>query len=311
MTEVVSPVEALSQFVPIDKGIAAHYEQQLGGNGLTTFQDEIIPLAKSILADKPNIYRQTLDTLITVGAQYNPADRASSFWASEVTEDTFAFQRDFDKLLEPNRSDLKPLGFHINTKQLLKEEVSDGRLVPEYLRNGLPFDEEGDEESSNYRVYLASGSVDEVSKFLAGFALIYKTDDWTKRDLRTINSPKFSRTQAIAVADASTINTKYVERGHDMHTQYSSEGNGEHVDLYISHEAVPITTIEVPFTILLPEQIRKLREEGARLYRTGQFDSGNLEFDLEDEEHAADIYANARHQELAIKHALLKLATAT
>lgn len=308
MTETTEQVDAHNIFPKIDKDIITRYESLLGVNGLYTFQKDILPLAKRVLRDKSDIYRQTLETLITVGTQYSPSN-ASDFWTNEVGEDAFTFQKDFDDLIRPCSVDLKPLGFHINTRRLLITELSEKRLIPAYIRKGDPYVDDEEDNPDYYRVSFASGNIEEVSKFLAGFALLYKAKSWPPKELEAVNSPQFPRSFAIAIADTSTVDTKYIPRGHDMQTQYSPEGNGEYVDLYISHQTIPIQIAEIPLTVLLPEQINKFREEGMELYKAGKFYTRNSNVRLRDATHAAGIYATAKHQELRIKNALLKVAT--
>lgn len=295
----------------VDLDIISNYERQMNNAGLTVFQERTLPLAKSILSDDSQTYRQTLDALITIAAQNNRHERLPNFWDSEVTEDAFEFQRDFENLRKPCNTKVDPFTFHVNHRRLLQEEITDGQLVPHYMRQGRPFDADEDEETDDYKVYFASGTVDEVSKFLAGYALVSKTSDWEETDYSRINSPQFARTQAIAVANTTKNSMRYEERGHDMLTLYSPEGNGEAVDLYISNQAVPVQVLRIPLTILLPEQIKQLRQEGLALYRSGKFYTDNLYFEIQNEDQAADIYAYSKHQEIAIKQAILKFISAS
>jgi hypothetical protein len=302
MVEPISPQTKDGMLVLLDKNLEVYYKEQLDNLGIGPFEERVVPLARLVLAETPKSH-QTLQSLISTATQYVNPDKISSFWTNEVTQDTFEFQKLFDKLIQPNNTAIENFVFHINHKKLLEEELIDSKLIPQYIRQDIPYNAKEDEGGDDYRVCFASGTIDELSKFLAGYALISNAWTWGKTAYREINSPKFALSQSIAVA--STGATKH-HGEHDMLTMYSPEGNGEKVMQYISNQAVPVEIVKIPVTVLLPEQINQLRNEGLDLYRSGKFYIGNLNFDLNDEQQAADIYAHSKHQELVIKYVLLK-----
>lgn len=306
MSEIANGSEGA--FGLINQGLISNYERTMGSAGKDAFLGKVIPLAQQILADKPDIYQKTLRALITAAPRHNTQSAMASLWESEINQDTFNFQRDFERLREPSNETIEPYVFHINHRKLLETEISDGMLIPKYKREGREFDpEDAEEESNDYYVYFASGTIDELSKFLAGYALVSKAWNWDASDFKRINSPQFPRTVALAIATTNDTRPNPYG-GHDMMTLYSPEGNGELVDLYVSNRPVPVKIAKIPITVLTPEQVMELREEGKQFYRSGQFSGENIWFDIKDNENgAADIYASSKHQELAVKYTLLKL----
>lgn len=339
MTEATLTPEVEKSF---ESEIVTQYEKNFGNAGLVEFKKITLPLCQKVLGGSPQA-AETIDTLISVAMKYKSTNKLADFWTSEVTQDTFEFQRDFDKLRQSSHIQLEPFAFHINDRRLLEEEISEGMLTPGYLLLGEDYDEDDDrdEENDDYTVYFASGTVEELAKFLVGHALVSrpptwgksdygqisstqsvdelfkilagyatatKTSNWDNTEYSQMNSPQFVRTEAIAMVDTSKVSMKYAERDHSIRTLYSPENNREAVDTYVSHQSVPVSILRLPLTVLLPEQIDQLRDEGAKLYISGHFYTGNLPFKLENAQQAADIYAYSKHQELAIKHKLLQLA---
>lgn len=307
MTEKVETTVNQGQgFEQLDREIIGLYKHQIGNDGIDKFKGGVIPIARQVLADRPGDYRDTLHTLVTAASQKQPHSRLDAFWDSEVTDDTFRFQRDYSMLSQPNKSRVEGFVFHLNYRKLLEEDLKEGKLTPQDILEGYEFDAVDEEKNPDYyRVCFASGNVDELSKFLAGFALVSKTHMWEEGDYFNPNNLLVPRTLRIAVARQS--DTKFTG-DHDMMTLYSPEGNGELVQVFVANEPIPVQILKIPSTVLLPTQVAKLKTEGAELFRRGEFYTGNSQYPPENEEQAGNNYALSRHQELAIKYTLLKFA---
>jgi hypothetical protein len=294
-------------FQPIDNQVLAYYQKLLQGFGLQSFQEKVLPLARRILSLRPEIYKQNLESLIHLAANQPQArGNIDQFWTTEVTADTFEFQRNFAQLSAPSSIAPAENVFHINRQEMLKDaEQRGGQLLPAYVLENRPYNQEEDEGFGTETLHFASGSVDNLSRFLVGFGLIDKTKGWKPRDFLTVNGLRFRDTQALAVAAKSA--TEYSGL-HDIDTLYAPTSTKELIDIFVSRVPTPIEVVSFPVTVLLPHQVQNLLTEGEAAYKRGDFEEV-FKVSPENEHQAGNVYALSKHLELMMKMILLKYPT--
>lgn len=309
MTDEVSKVsnESLPSFEHMDRNVSTLYHAKVGAAGFDSFTTTTLPVAKDVFSTEPSLYQQTLRALIEAAAETSP-DSMDTLWTTDVSQDTFDFQKQLPALQKPSDRVIAGKVFHINHRLLL-ENLEHDKMIPQFIREGsvAQEDEEFDEDEyddDHYNVNFASGNVDELAAFLTGIALIGKSHDWNPPDYKRVNNLDFSRKFSLAIADQKQTTDEGV---HNILTVYNERKDAT-VGMFVSKDPIEVQTIRIPTTVLLPEQIAELREEGASLFEKGEFSTRNIYFPVTDKYDAGSLYAQSKHYELAIKYALLTYA---
>lgn len=304
----------------ISRDVLRSYRELIGGKGLMAFKQRVLPMAATILGDRPELRDAVLMKLIDAASYLRPAE-IDKFWKTTVTFDTFDFQRRYLDLHRPNGHKIDGKVFHVTERRILQIVK---QLIPRYMRDGRPYKPEPPDDSVEsayyphdyYRVCFADGTIEMLSAYLLGHATLAQIfgrggTEWLFEENGFFVSAQF----AIAVVDRER--TAYAG-GHEIETIYDVNGRwideatmgDRDVGVYESHKYVPIdAVIEIPFTVITDDQISELRRQGREFYAT-KIATGLASpfFEIRDAEQAGDLFAAVRHQELAVKYALMRYA---
>jgi hypothetical protein len=282
---------------------------------VSPFLDRCLSLGAGLLRSNPDTFERTVSQLLDV-ASYMTAGQIEAFFSTEVATSTFTFQQRFDELLGSSNYNLsRKFAIHINENSLFSRLSEPVLIPPSILEPDKVLDREDPLNRKN--VFFATGSIDDLSVFLAGHALLR-----SEKDIHRPSSPsavvrsgdlpeswaddpteqRFSRYFSLAKVDlGNSVNTLKRKGVHDIESPVRPL-NG-YIDLIVSKEAVRFDLISLPATVLLPEQ-RKGFERESSSYRAALLASESKEWsDVKFEKQ----YALTRHAELTIKLALLEL----
>lgn len=295
--------------------VVRSYRELIGKRGLTAFTRNVLPMAAAVLENHPKLCEAVLMKLIDVASYLKPTE-IDRFWKSTVTFDTFDFQRRYLELDLPRSDAIEGKVFHITDRWLLNGIKE---LIPKYIRDGEPFVPEPDDDSDYYhdyyRVCCAAGTIDQLSIYLLGHAMlswmVKKKFKWPLEE----NDLVVSTTMAVAVVDQKHV--AYKEE-HTIETVYDLGGSwlddavmgGGIVRVHQAERITPIDdVITIPFTVITDDQIDELRQQGKAFYAeriaTG---SASPEIDIADPESAGDIFAAVKHHERTFKYAFIRYA---
>jgi hypothetical protein len=292
--------------------VAQFVEDTFQGTLPREIQGRLQILSEPIREGNPTLADEVLLRLLDSASWMKPKD-AELFLASEVTSDTFRFSQNFDSLLAPSKVDLTDKVFlHVNLSSVFSKAVG-GELIPKYLLEGRPFDQENFEESilkDDYRVCVATGTVDTLSQYLAGHicvreassvshVLSFKEFDWRESAIDVFQSDptKQAYSRNISIGWCYPCDSLVDPTEHDIETSYVLREEGT-VGMRHSFGPVKMEVLGLPITVLTASQEQQILHAG------GDIDHASPD---QNRKNMQASYVAARHAELITKFALLDL----
>ncbi len=280
------------------------------------FLNRCFSLGAGLLRSNPDTFERTVSQLLEV-ASWMPSSQIGDFFSREVTAQTFTFQERFDELVEHSTFDLSDkFAIHINENTLFSSLSESVLVPPSILRPDKALDRE--DPLNRMNVFFATGPIDDLSIFLAGHALLRSEDnnhtpnssskmgksgDLAPCWVDDLTEQRFSRYFSLAKVDRGDHANVLKKKGpHEIESPVRPMQG--FVQLVVSQTAVRFNLINLPATVLLPEQRDKFEQESIE-YRNALIASNSKEWS---DKRFEKQFANTRQAELMIKLVLLELA---
>lgn len=287
-----------------------HHREELGAKKHIP-ETAIAPLlekGKQLLSENPETFEAVAKQILKVASNMTAAD-ARDFLRKQVTSETFDFQRCYKELRAESDQSLAGLcGLHINSAHSLSL-LKDSTMAPVSKRNLTQWDRS---ESDNYRVCFASGNIDSLSRFLVGHALLRHPIEGNKGQPQELTQnmwrmslaqywaqeptmQRFADTFALAVVSGQQLPAP--DGYHDIESPVRSTFGI--VDFIEATKPSRVNVLTLPATVLLPRQIKELREESEGHLLGALYENNRL-----DVASHPDQYVLTVHAELLVKYRL-------